>query len=131
MEDSQERGGESLIGFDIGGGAVSNLADRIAALSPEQRRLLHQRLREQRSSGGEPSSSTSIPRRGEGDAAAVSYAQERFWFLSKFVPESSAYHIPLRIGLRGALKPGRAHGGPKPRLGTARIVADGFCRKRR
>ena len=103
VEDSQERGGESLIGFDIGGGAVSNLADRIAALSPEQRRLLHQRLREQRSSGGEPSSSTSIPRRGEGDAAAVSYAQERFWFLSKFVPESSAYHIPLRIGLRGAL----------------------------
>ena len=82
---------------------MSKLADRIAALSPEQRRLLHRRLREQRSSGVESGSSMSIPRRGERDTAPVSYAQERFWFLSKFEPESSAYHIPLILGLGGVL----------------------------
>ncbi|MEU6189641.1 amino acid adenylation domain-containing protein [Nocardia sp. NPDC047038] len=36
----------------------------------------------------------------------LSYAQERFWLLHQFDPGGSAYHLPLRITLRGKLQVG-------------------------
>ncbi len=37
------------------------------------------------------------------DAAPLSFAQERFWFLSQFEPESAAYNMEQLVRLRGAL----------------------------
>ncbi|MBK5530550.1 non-ribosomal peptide synthetase [Pseudomonas sp. TH06] len=38
-----------------------------------------------------------------GDALALSYAQERQWFLWQLEPDSAAYHVPSALRLRGAL----------------------------
>jgi amino acid adenylation domain-containing protein len=38
-----------------------------------------------------------------GDALPLSYAQQRLWFLNQLMPESTAYHLPIALRLRGPL----------------------------
>ncbi|MFJ6214981.1 amino acid adenylation domain-containing protein [Streptomyces sp. NPDC092296] len=61
--------------------------------------LLARRLRRARTA---PAAAT-IPRRPEGTAPPLSFAQERLWFMDQFVPDSTAYTIPQVVRLRGAL----------------------------
>ncbi|HEV2638606.1 MAG TPA: amino acid adenylation domain-containing protein [Actinocrinis sp.] len=49
-------------------------------------------------------------RRGPGARHALSYAQERMWFLHMLEPTSSAYHISLFAKLTGALDPDALRG---------------------
>jgi amino acid adenylation domain-containing protein len=54
---------------------------------------------------------TLVPRLPMGPACAtrqpvLSYAQERMWFMQRLAPQSSAYHMPLAIRLRGPLNLG-------------------------
>ncbi|MFJ8431194.1 amino acid adenylation domain-containing protein [Kitasatospora sp. NPDC094019] len=49
-------------------------------------------------------STPAIPVRPDGDAPApLSAAQARLWFLTQLDPESTAYHIPVALHLRGPL----------------------------
>ena len=39
----------------------------------------------------------------EGNAAPLSFAQERMWFLTQLKPDSWAYHVPIAFSLRGPI----------------------------
>ncbi|HYH82950.1 MAG TPA: amino acid adenylation domain-containing protein, partial [Longimicrobium sp.] len=76
---------------------MTELADRLAKLTPAQRRLLE--LRRAQQSGASPAD---IPARGEGPAP-LSFAQERLWFLDRMEPGSTAYNLPNAVRMGGAL----------------------------
>ena len=78
---------------------MTNLDERIAALSPQQRALLELRLKNQ---AAETSKLQSIPRRGN-NTAPLSFAQQRMWMLYQFDPDSSVYNIGSNMVLRGPL----------------------------
>ena len=78
---------------------MTNLDERIAALSPQQRALLELRLKNQ---AAETSKLQIIPRRSE-DTAPLSFAQQRMWMLYQFDPDSSVYNIGSNLRLRGPL----------------------------
>jgi len=72
-------------------------AARLAALSPERRKLLEQRLK------GVSSAPSGIPRRPAGAPLVLSFAQQRLWFLDQLVPGSPFYNIPSAVPLKFAL----------------------------
>jgi amino acid adenylation domain-containing protein len=82
----------------------SDLLKRLAALPPEQRRALEQRMRAAR--GGGPSSPDApvAQPRGEGvNEFPLSFAQQRLWVLDRMDPGSAGYNLPLAVRLRGPL----------------------------
>src|SRR5215207_1821614 len=76
---------------------MTERADRLAKLTPAQRRLLE--LRRAQQSGAAPAA---IPARGDGPAP-LSFAQERLWFLDRMEPGNAFYNLPNAVRLRGAL----------------------------
>ena len=81
-------------------GASTNVAQALAALSPEQRTLLQARLRD---AGLGVPDGQSIPRRPSSVPAPLSFAQQRLWFLQRLEPGGAAYNIPFAARLTGAL----------------------------
>ena len=79
---------------------MSSLREQIAKLTPEQLALLQTRL-EQSASGG--SSAGLIPRRKNKGPCALSFAQERLWFLDQFDPGSPVYNISRALHIEGPL----------------------------
>ncbi|HYG62776.1 MAG TPA: amino acid adenylation domain-containing protein, partial [Thermoanaerobaculia bacterium] len=75
----------------------------IAGLSPEQRALLMLRLRRKAAREEEPGSA-GIPRVPREGPLPLSFAQQRLWFLDRWVPESPAYNIPAAVLLTGNLE---------------------------
>ncbi|ROL65831.1 non-ribosomal peptide synthetase, partial [Pseudomonas chlororaphis] len=53
--------------------------------------------------GGAQRQESSLPRVERGQPLALSYAQERQWFLWQMDPHSAAYHVPMALRLKGAL----------------------------
>jgi len=78
---------------------IDDLSKRIASLSPARRALLERRLNRP---GVEPAR-TAIPHRPSPGPVALSFAQQRLWFLDQLQPGSSAYHITLTLRIHGAL----------------------------
>ena len=78
---------------------MTNLDERIAALSPQQRALLELRLKNQ---AAETPKLQIIPRRGD-HTAPLSFAQQRMWMLYQFDPDSAVYNIGSNMRLRGPL----------------------------
>ncbi|MGH8761738.1 MAG: hypothetical protein ACREUR_00710, partial [Nitrosospira sp.] len=78
----------------------SDLAQRRARLTPEQRNRLAQRL----AGGGTPvRSDLAISCRNPLEPAPLSYAQQRHWFLWQLEPLSTAYHLSGGLRLVGGL----------------------------
>ncbi|WBB56644.1 non-ribosomal peptide synthetase [Verrucosispora sp. WMMD573] len=71
------------------------LAERLAQLSPERRRLLLERL------GRGDARATGVPRAPRDAALPLSFAQERLYFLWRLATTSAAYHAPVAVRLRG------------------------------
>ena len=67
-------------------------------LSPAKAALLAQRLRQ-----AAPALAPEIPRRPDGAAVPLSFAQERMWFLEQFAPGTAAYSLSFGLRLRGPL----------------------------
>ena len=78
----------------------SNLAQRIASLSPEQRALLERRRREQ--AAARPATGRIPKRQGDGPWPA-STDQAALWFFHQLDPGTAAYNIGNGFRLRGAL----------------------------
>jgi amino acid adenylation domain-containing protein len=79
---------------------MSNLSDRIASLSPEKRALLAQKLKQ---SDARARGRQTISRRAGGEPAALSFAQQRLWFLHQLEPGNPVYNQPKAIRLSGPL----------------------------
>ena len=45
-----------------------------------------------------------IEKRREGEQIPLSYGQERLWFLEKFQPGESVYHIPMVMKMKGEIE---------------------------
>ncbi len=67
---------------------MSDLSKRLAALSPEKRKLLAQALQQQT---------------GAADTFPLSFAQRRLWFLDRWRPGNPVYHLPAVLRMEGAL----------------------------
>lgn len=79
---------------------MNDFTQRIAALSPEKRRLLELRLKRK---GVLLAVDQQIPRRTEVGPSPLSFAQERLWFLDQFEPDSAVYNVPVALRLNGSL----------------------------
>ncbi|MFY9559984.1 MAG: amino acid adenylation domain-containing protein [Terriglobales bacterium] len=78
---------------------MSSLREQIAKLTPDQ--LAHLQTRLESASAG--SSGGSIPRRKSKGPCALSFAQERLWFLDQFDPGSPVYNISRALHIEGPL----------------------------
>ena len=75
-------------------------AQRIADLSPAKRALLELRLKK---SAANAAPTQAITPRVNRDEAAVSFAQQRLWFLDQLEPNRASYNVPRAILLQGSL----------------------------
>ncbi len=90
------------------------LAERLATLSPAQRRLLERRLR--REGLADPAAEPPVPpvpplppiqgrlRRTEATSFPLSFGQQRLWFIDQVHPGSPAYNLPFAGRLEGELR---------------------------
>ncbi len=79
---------------------MSDLAGRLATLSPERRTLL-QKLWAQ--SQADILAAAVTPQQHHGRPLPLSYAQERLWFMQQLEPQSAAYNVPAAFRLEGEL----------------------------
>ncbi|WEK32625.1 MAG: amino acid adenylation domain-containing protein [Candidatus Pseudomonas phytovorans] len=76
------------------------LLDSVKSLSTKERHALAMLLKRQ---GINLYGVAPIPPRAPGEALALSYAQQRQWFLWQMDPQGSAYNIPVALRLKGDL----------------------------
>ncbi|MET0646491.1 MAG: condensation domain-containing protein [Pyrinomonadaceae bacterium] len=84
---------------------MSDVSERLAALSPKERAALAMRLT-RKAQAGEAAAETGIVRRQESGPAPLSFAQQRFWFLSQVEADRATYNLPVTYELLGALDVG-------------------------
>jgi amino acid adenylation domain-containing protein len=82
---------------------VADLSERLAALTPERRALLEERLRKKGLSAPRPSVIRPIPGRERMSRFPTSLDQERLWFIDQMEPGNPAYNIHTTTRLIGAM----------------------------
>ncbi|KAA6211574.1 non-ribosomal peptide synthetase [Streptomyces filamentosus] len=81
-----------------------DVARRLAALDPRRRDLALRMLAGE--GAEEPPQERGIGPRPTGDGGlALSYEQERLWFMDRLVPFREVFHVPTALRLRGPLDP--------------------------
>ncbi|HEU5377791.1 MAG TPA: amino acid adenylation domain-containing protein [Ktedonobacteraceae bacterium] len=81
--------------------AEQNISQQIAHLSPEKRASLFELLKKQQA---QRRKSITIPRReSNGNTFALSFAQQRLWFLDQFESDHALYNVPEAFWLQGPL----------------------------
>ncbi|MGC4813633.1 amino acid adenylation domain-containing protein [Micromonospora sp. DT228] len=80
---------------------MTDIADRLAKLTPQQRALLDRRLRER---GGAAPSEQPIAPRGHGRPSPLTVDQERIWLIHQFDSDDPAYNVFFAWRLRGDLR---------------------------
>ncbi|MFB7917448.1 amino acid adenylation domain-containing protein [Streptomyces sp. NPDC056061] len=81
---------------------MTELADRLAGLTPAQRALLDRRMRERAQA---PATAGPVPRRTGGNRVPLTVDQERIWLIHQFDPGDPVYNVYFASRLRGALDP--------------------------
>ncbi|WP_346656797.1 non-ribosomal peptide synthase/polyketide synthase [Pseudomonas sp. SWRI18] len=76
------------------------LIESVGSLSAQQKKALAVMLKQQ---GINLFEIAPVFKRQEGEPLRLSYAQERQWFLWQLEPQSSAYHLPRALRLKGRL----------------------------
>ncbi len=79
---------------------MSDLIERIAALSPEKRELLLQRLNHKKEN---VSLEKILPQSRESNTFPLSFAQQRLWFFEQLTPGNFTYHSLAGVRLTGTL----------------------------
>jgi amino acid adenylation domain-containing protein len=79
---------------------MSDLIERIAALSPQKRELLLQRLNHKKEN---VSLAKILPQSRESNTFPLSFAQQRLWFFEQLTPGNFTYHIVAGVRLTGTL----------------------------
>ncbi|MEG4485051.1 amino acid adenylation domain-containing protein [Microcoleus sp. D2_18a_B4] len=79
---------------------MSDLIERIAALSPQKRELLLQRLNHKKEN---VSLEKILPQSRESNTFPLSFAQQRLWFFEQLTPGNFTYHIVAGVRLTGTL----------------------------
>jgi len=85
---------------------MSDRAERLARLSPEKRALLERALLARREVTLDRER---IRRRAPGEAAPLSFPQQRLWFFDRMAPGDPTYNAVVAIALRGPLDIDRLH----------------------
>src|SRR5579864_1517084 len=71
-----------------------------STLTAAQRALLEKRLRGKSVTTGQ---AVVIPRRGGGEDVALSFAQQRLWFMEQMETGRGMYNIPMGLRMKGKL----------------------------
>ncbi|HWK88790.1 MAG TPA: condensation domain-containing protein, partial [Longimicrobium sp.] len=83
---------------------MSDISNKLDQLTPEQRRLLAQRLKSRRAPGGDPPAGAPGGE-GAGGEYPLSFSQQRLWLIDRLDPGSTAYNMPAGVRLHGSLDP--------------------------
>jgi amino acid adenylation domain-containing protein len=84
---------------------MSDVSERVASLSAEERSALVMRLR-RKTGAGETPLAREIPRRDRNADAPLSFAQQRLWFLNRLEWENDSYNLPFAYYISGRLDVG-------------------------
>ncbi|MCX4959045.1 non-ribosomal peptide synthetase [Streptomyces virginiae] len=79
---------------------MTELANRLAGLTPAQRALLDKKMRERAQT---PATAGPIPRRAGGDRIPLTVDQERIWLIHQFDAEDPLYNVYFASKLHGEL----------------------------
>ncbi len=79
------------------------LLSRLASLTPEQREALLKQLQKKKNQGAEPNRDVIRPFPRDTNRLAMSYAQQRLWFIDQLQSGNSSYNISAALRLSGAL----------------------------
>jgi amino acid adenylation domain-containing protein len=82
---------------------VTDLDKRLAALSPEQRKILLRRLNRD-TAAADSGVETIQPKGRETNVFPLSFSQQRLWILDQLEPGNAAYNIPIAIRMQGNLQ---------------------------
>ncbi|MCY1022991.1 amino acid adenylation domain-containing protein [Pyxidicoccus sp. MSG2] len=79
---------------------MSDLSRRLESLSPEKRERLLRKLQEDAKAA---ESRNGIPARDRSQAAPLSFAQQRLWFIDRLQPGLALYNLPIVLKVEGVL----------------------------